>query len=179
MSGKGDPKFCGVCGAALAPFVDEGRTRFRCTACSHIVYGNPTPVVAAIVEHRESGAEPAVLLASEPAHVILARGVGWPEKMFGLITGFLEAGETPEAGVLREVKEELGLEGQVASLVGVYAFELRNEIIIAYHVIAEGPVSVGAELEEVKRVPIEKLRPWPFGTGEAVRDWLARRRAAT
>lgn len=168
------PTFCGQCGASLEPFIDEGRSRLRCTACGHIVYGNPTPVVAAIVEHRAAEGA-AVVLASEPGHVILARGVGWPEKMFGLITGFLEAGETPEEGVLREVKEELGLSGSVASLVGVYAFPMRNEVIIAYHVIAEGEIVVGAELEQIKRVPIEKLRPWPFGTGEAVRDWLLRR----
>ena len=156
---------CLRCGVALVDRHDGERTRRTCPACGWVFYDNPLPVVAAIVEHEGA--------------VILVRNHGWPEKMFGLITGFLEAGETPEAGVLREVKEELGLEGQVASLVGVYAFELRNEIIIAYHVIAEGPVSVGAELEEVKRVPIEKLRPWPFGTGEAVRDWLARRRPVT
>jgi len=27
----------------------------------------------------------------------------------------------------------------------------------------------------MKRVPPEKLRPWSFGTGLAVRDWLAAR----
>jgi NADH pyrophosphatase NudC (nudix superfamily) len=37
------------------------------------------------------------------------------------ITGFLEKGETPENGVLREVTEELGLTGSSAELIGVYA----------------------------------------------------------
>lgn len=155
-------KFCERCGGPLQAFTDEGRERLRCDACGFVVYGNPTPVVAAIVEHDDE-------------HVILARGKGWPEKMFGLVTGFLEAGETPEAGVLREVKEELGLDGALVSLVGAYAFAMRNELIVAYHVRASGPIAIGAELEEIKRVPIVKLRPWPFGTGEAVRDWLARR----
>jgi hypothetical protein len=30
----------------------------------------------------------------------------------------------------------------------------------------------------VKAVPADKLRPWPLGTGEAVRDWLAARAAS-
>lgn len=153
---------CERCGTALSPHREEGRERSRCGACGFIAYGNPTPVVAAIVEH-------------EDGHVVLARGKGWPEKMFGLVTGFLEAGETPEEGVLREVHEELGLEAEVVGLVGAYAFTARNELIVAYHVRAEGPIVVGEELEEIKRVPIARLRPWPFGTGEAVRDWLARR----
>jgi hypothetical protein len=49
------------------------------------------------------------------------------------------------------------------------------ELIVAYHVVGEGEARVGEELETIKRVRPEKLRPWPFGTGLAVRDWLARR----
>lgn len=164
-----EPKFCARCGGGLSPHLDEGRVRQRCEACGWIVYGNPTPVVAAIVEHRLDASD------DGPPHVVLARGVGWPEKMFGLITGFLEAGESPEHGVLREVKEELGVEGEVISLVGAYAFEQRNELIVAYHVRAMGEITLSAELEATKRIAVEKLRPWPFGTGHAVRDWLARR----
>ncbi len=160
-----DAKHCLQCGSALAPFHDGERDRLRCSAegCRWIFYGNPTPVVAALVEHEGA--------------IILARQASWPAGMFGLITGFLEARETPEAGVLREVQEELGIEGEVVSLIGVYAFELRNEVIAAYHVKARGEIKLSAELSEMKRVPPEKLRPWPMGTGHAVRDWLARRTA--
>lgn len=126
-------------------------------------YDNPTPVVAAIVEHE--------------GDVILVRNKGWPEKWFGLVTGFLERGETPEAGVLRELKEELGLDGQIVSFVGHYSFDQMNQLIIAYHVKASGEIVVGEELAGFKRVSPEKLRPWPFGTGQAVADWLARRQA--
>jgi NAD+ diphosphatase len=156
-------KHCLRCGSVLAPFHDGERERLRCVAegCAWIYYGNPTPVVAALVEHQ--------------GDIVLVRNPGWPAGFFGLVSGFLEAGETPEAGVLREVREELGLDGEVASLIGVYSFELRNEVIAAYHVKGQGEVVVGAELEGVKRVAPEKLRPWPMGTGMAVRDWLARR----
>jgi NADH pyrophosphatase NudC (nudix superfamily) len=163
-----DVKHCLRCGAVLAPVEEEGRTRLRCPSCSWTHYGNPTPVVAAIVEHRES--------EDDPPCVVLVRNHGWPPKWLGIVTGFLEAGEEPAAGVLRELREELGLEGEVVSLVGVYAFAQRNELIIAYHVRAVGPITLGPELERFKRVPIERLEPWPFGTGLAVRDWLAARR---
>ncbi|MDQ5914526.1 MAG: diphosphatase, partial [Pseudomonadota bacterium] len=52
-------------------------------------------------------------------------------------------------------------------------FERKNEIIIAYHVQADGEVVLNEELAEFRLIPPEKLRPWDFGTGLAVRDWLA------
>ena len=106
-------------------------------------------------------------------HILLVRNVGWPETWFGLVSGFLEAGETPQEGMLRELHEELGLQGTITRLVGVYPFTERNELIIAFHVRATGEVVVGAELAGYKRVHKAKLRPWPMGTGLAVSDWLA------
>jgi NADH pyrophosphatase NudC (nudix superfamily) len=92
-----------------------------------------------------------------------------------LITGFLEKGETPEDGILREVREELGLEGEIAGFVGYYPFLQRNQLILAFHVKAEGDMVLGDELEEIRAVPPERLRPWPYGTGHAVADWLKKR----
>ena len=98
--------------------------------------------------------------------------------MFGLITGFLEAGETPEEGVLREVKEELGLDGTIVDFIGNYAFYDMNQLIMALHVVVEGQITLGEELAEFKEIAPEKLRPWPLGTGLAVSDWLKRRNAS-
>ena len=156
-----DARHCLRCGTLLITRETEERPRLACPACDWILYDNPVPVVAAIVEHE--------------GEVILVRQRGWPESWYGLVTGFLERGETPEQGVLRELDEELGLRGEVASLVGAYAFEQKNELIVAYHVRAEGEIRLGDELEAYKRVAIAKLKPWPFGTGHAVRDWLAKR----
>lgn len=151
---------CLICGTVLETVTDE-RERLVCPACGWTYYDNPTPVVAAIVEHG--------------GDVVLVRQRGWPERWYGLVTGFLERGETPEAGVLRELDEELGLRGEIVSLVGVYDFQSRNELIVAYHVIADGEITLGEELEAFKRIAIAKLRPWPFATGQAVADWLERR----
>jgi NADH pyrophosphatase NudC (nudix superfamily) len=151
-------KFCPVCAAPLAERAADGR--LGC-ACGYVHWDNPVPVVAAIVEHEGA--------------VILARNKDWPEKMFGLVTGFLEKDESPADGVKREVKEELDLEPLAAHLVGLYPFARRNELIIAYHVPAAGTVRLNEELAEVRRIAPAKLRPWDFGTGMAVADWLKRR----
>lgn len=137
----------------------HGRERPTCD-CGFVHWGNPTPVVAAIIEHE--------------GQVLLARGKDWPEKVFALVAGFLEAGESAEAGVLREVKEETNLDGEVVSLVGVYPFEMRNEVIIAFHVKTSGEVRLSEELAAYKLIAKEKLKAWPFGTGLAVQAWIDR-----
>ena len=63
-------------------------------ACGWVYYNNPVPVVAAVVEK---------LMPDGSSCVILVRGVGWPKEWFGVVTGFLEKGETTRNAVLREV----------------------------------------------------------------------------
>ena len=140
-----------------------GETRLVCSQCAFVYWRNPVPVVAAVVERAE--------------RVILVRSLGRPATWYGLVAGFLERGEHPEAAVLREVQEEIGLKGRLESLIGVYPFERLNQVIFVYHVQApEGPITLAAnELADYKEVPFEKLRPWRQGTGPALRDWLAGR----
>lgn len=144
----------------------DGKPHLKCPAqtCGYVFWDNPIPVVAAIVELQ--------------GNVILVRNKDWPPKLYGLVTGFLEKDETPEEGVLREVREELGLVGQVASFIGFYVFSEKNQLILAFHVRAAGEIVLGEELAEVRLILPERLRPWSFGTGPAVRDWLERSKVA-
>lgn len=160
-----DYKYCPRCGNELreAPRNDDpDRTYLVCTdeACGFAFYDNPTPVVAALVE-------------APDGTVVLIRNQGWPESWFGIVTGFLEKGEGPREAVLRELREELGVDGTIVGPIGEYDFEMMNQVIIAYHVrIDTTEVVPGAEIAAFKQVPVRTLRPWPMGTGHAVADWL-------
>jgi NAD+ diphosphatase len=154
-------KFCPQCATPLVTTEIDDHTRLKCPSCDFVHWDSPIPVVAAIVEHE--------------GKVILTRSKGWPEKWVGIVAGFLEKNETPEQGVLREVKEELGLEGEIVSFVGHYAFGMRNQIIFAYHIRAEGEIKLGDELESIQALPPEEVHPWSLGTGPALKDWLASR----
>jgi NAD+ diphosphatase len=158
-----DYAFCPLCGTKLTPKEIEGRERPACPAeeCGFVQWDNPLPVVAAVIEHE--------------GQVLLARNKAWPEKMFGLVTGFLEKGEAPEDAVLREVGEEIGIRGDLGGLIGVYPFFQMNQVIVAYHVRTAGEIRLGAELAQFKLVPVERAKAWPFGTGLALRDWLESR----
>jgi NAD+ diphosphatase len=155
-------KFCPRCATALTLKELSGVQRAHCPTCAFTHWNNPAPVVAALIEL--SG------------HILLARNAAWPQGMFGLITGFLEAGETPEQGVAREVLEETGLAAQSTELLGVYEFTRKNELIIGYHVQAQGEIRLNEELAEYRLIAPEKLKPWPFGTGLAMAEWLKRRK---
>jgi NADH pyrophosphatase NudC (nudix superfamily) len=158
------PNFCPLCASALQVVTISGRERRKCPSesCGYIHWDNPTPVVAGLVER--SG------------EVVLVRSKGWPEKMYGIVAGFLERDETPEEAALRETREELGLEGEIAGFIGYYTFPQLNQVILAFHIQAEGEIRLGDEVADIRLISPERLRPWPIGTGPAVRDWLARRK---
>ena len=162
--------FCPRCATPLADIElpDDGGVRVRraCpntlpTPCGFVQWRNPVPAVAAIVEHN--------------GEIILARNAVWPAGTFALITGYLERNEEPTDGVKREVKEELNLDGEIVELVGVYEFMRMNQVIIAYHVRAKGEIQLSEELIDYKRVKAEDIKPWPMGTGQAVKNWQEKR----
>ena len=84
-----------------------------------------------------------------------------------------EKHEHPEEAVLREVKEEVGLDGEIRGFLGHYMFKKMNQLIIAYHIYADGEVVLDdPEIDEVKILPFEKVKTWPTGTGMALKKFL-------
>jgi ADP-ribose pyrophosphatase YjhB (NUDIX family) len=129
-------------------------------SCGFVHYDNPTPVVAAIVEHNHM--------------IVLAYNRAWPQALrsfYSLITGFLERAESPEQCALREVKEELDRVSTAATLIGAYSFEEMNQVTIAYHVLAEGTVKLNhdwttsATCRSVNSWPGPEERGWRYAIG--------------
>jgi NADH pyrophosphatase NudC (nudix superfamily) len=166
-----DYRYCPRCATGLAAIgqAEDGghKVRQRCPACGWTHWNNPTPVLAAVIEC--SDRDPA------DGQLLLARNAAWPGRMFGLITGFMEAGETPEQGIAREVTEETSLEVQALQLIGVYDFQRMNQVIIAYHARARGAIALSAELAEYRLFTPATVRCWRAGTGFALADWLRAR----
>ena len=115
-------------------------------------------------------------LIDRDGQILLARNAAWPGKFFGLITGFMEAGETPEDG-----HRPRGARGDLAgdesmSLIGVYSFLRMNQVIIAYHVAR---ARRGRAVARADRLPRRSLPSasscWPAGTGQAMADCLRAR----
>jgi NADH pyrophosphatase NudC (nudix superfamily) len=158
-------RFCPQCATPLAWITqaeDGGdRQRLRCPACGWTHWNNPTPVLAAVVQYQD--------------RILLARNAAWTNRFFALITGFMEAGETPEDGIRREVAEETALQVDELNLIGVYDFQRMNQVIIAYHARCVGEVKLSPELAEYKLFAYDDVMCWPAGTGYALADWLRSR----
>ncbi|TVO57165.1 NUDIX domain-containing protein [Denitromonas halophila] len=160
-----DWRYCPRCGSGLidAHLGDLPRRVCPDAACGFIAWGNPVPVVCALVE-----------CLDREGQMLLARNAAWPEGKFALVTGFLERDEAPEIAVAREVKEETGLDAQAVHWIGNYGFADANQVLLVYHVQATGEITLNEELAEVKLIPKDKLKGWERGTGYAVLDWLAK-----
>jgi len=162
-------RYCPQCATPLQNIAREDgdggpKMRLRCAACDYTHWNNPTPVLAAVIE-----------CADREGRVLLARNAAWPGKMYALITGFMEAGETPEEGIRREVVEETALTVDALRLIGVYDFQRMNQVIIAYHALARGEVRLSPELVDYRLYAPDEIRCWPAGTGYALADWLRSR----
>jgi NAD+ diphosphatase len=155
-------RHCPTCATALAEIsqLEDGgpKTRLRCPACGFTHWNNPTPVLAAVIEYN--------------GQILLARNAAWPGHMFALITGFMEACETPEDGIKREIQEETSLQTTSLDLIGVYDFQRMNQVIIAYHAVCTGTVALSPELVDYRLFDFDKIKCWPAGTGYALATWL-------
>jgi NAD+ diphosphatase len=153
-------KYCPQCKSDLFTVNDDGFERLVCSVdeCEFTHWNNPTPVVAAVVEHE--------------GEIILANNYNWPDHIFSLITGFLEKGESSEQGTVREVGEELGLRSNHIELIEIYPFYKMNQIIIGYYVQASGTVELNDELRSYKHIKKEDLYHSDSATGYILRDCL-------
>lgn len=155
--------YCPHCKSQLELLLVDGTKRLACQheTCGFVHWDNPIPVVASLVLYQD--------------HYVIARHAGWPTGLFSLITGYLERNEAPEQAVVREVREELGLQGQATRHIGNYAFMKKNQLLLAYEVVASGTLAVNRELVELKHLSPAELAHYDFGplalTQAIVKDW--------
>ena len=100
--------------------------------------------------------EPAMIVAvhDENNRILLGRRKEWPDSWFSTLAGFIEAGESAEACVIREVQEESGIEVDPKSLeyLGSQPWPFPASLMLGYRAkaITTGLVNDEDELAEVK-----------------------------
>ena len=86
-------RFCGACATPTRREAHE-RAR-RCPACNHAAYPRISPAMMCLV--------------TRGREILLARNVNFPPGRYSALAGFLEAGESVEEAISREVQEEVGI----------------------------------------------------------------------
>ena len=86
-------RFCAKCGAPS--LVELSGWQRKCPVCATQHFPRTDPVV--------------IMAITRGDKLLLGRGPSWPERMYSLLAGFVEPGETIEAAVRRETFEEAGI----------------------------------------------------------------------
>ena len=114
--------YCARCGGKTEPR-QAGWMRV-CVKCGHEEYPRTDPAIICLVH---DGADQ-VLLVRQPA---------WPEGRFSVLAGFVEAGESLEACVAREIEEEVGLTVSDIQYLGSQAWPFPRSIMIGFSAVAD------------------------------------------
>ena len=68
---------------------------------------------------------------------VLARQTVWPQRLFSLLAGFVEAGESFETCVVREIREEIGLTVRDIRYLGSQPWPFPRSLMIGFHAIGD------------------------------------------
>ncbi|MEM9566483.1 MAG: NAD(+) diphosphatase [Actinomycetota bacterium] len=161
-----DHRFCSRCGDETEP---HQRDRARlCPSCGHIAFPRLTPAVITLVERQDGQA-------------LLAWGRQFPGRFYSALAGFVEPGETLEQCVVREVKEEVGIDVEDVRYFGSQPWPFPHSLMIGFNASYAGGdlVLQEEEIVEADWFHHEELPPVPRGrmsiAGWLIEDWVARR----
>lgn len=150
-------RFCPVCGSS--DFQEHDARSKRCGHCGFTYYLNASAATVAVIRDAE-GRLLVVRRAKEPARGTL-----------DLPGGFVDPGEGIADGCLREVREEIGVEGKIVRML----FSLPNDYLFSgfhvptadafFEVRVEQPEKVrpGDDAGEILWLRPEDIRPEAFG----------------
>jgi NAD+ diphosphatase len=68
---------------------------------------------------------------------VLARQTVWPDRMFSLLAGFVEAGESFESCVEREIREEIGLTVRDVRYLGSQPWPFPRSLMVGFHAVGD------------------------------------------
>lgn len=148
-------RFCAACGQKS--LVAMAGWQRDCPACGAHHFPRTDPVVIMLVTHGNS--------------LLLGRNAAWPPGMYSLLAGFVEPGETLEAAVRREVREETGVEvGEVGYLASQpWPFPASLMMGCRGEALTRAITVDRTEIEEALWVTREEVMAMLAGTHPAIR----------
>jgi NAD+ diphosphatase len=115
-------KYCAKCGARTV--LEKSGWVSVCSGCGREEYPRTDSAVICLVH---DGAD----------QVLVARGPEWPEGRFSVLAGFVEAGESLEACVAREIFEEVGVSVRDIRYLGSQPWPFPRSLMIGFEAVAD------------------------------------------
>ena len=127
-------KFCERCGASLK-LACAGWEK-HCSACTHITYPRTDPAII-------------VAITDDAERLLLIHGATWQPGRYSVVAGFVEAGESLEAAVVREALEETGIKISQVSYCSSQPWPFPRSLMFAFTARADGQQEPKADMQEV------------------------------
>jgi len=157
-----ESRFCGTCGATNI-YVFKEANKF-CPKCGRLEFPRICPAVIVIITDDEN-------------RILLAHNKRFKNRIYSLISGFNEAGETLEETVKREVREEVNIEVSDIVYVKSQPWPFPNSLMIGYKarllsgtVVPDGKEIVDAGWFTPGNLP--ELPPQGSLSRLLINDWL-------
>ena len=140
-------RFCSVCGSPLRD--DPALTARVCSSCGRQFFPQIEPAV--------------IVLVSRGDEILLARHLHRATDVYTCIAGFVETGETIEAAVAREVKEETGINVRNVRYVASQPWPFPDQLMLAFRAeYAGGDITPQSdELRDARFFPRDHLPATP------------------
>ena len=160
-------RFCGRCGTPTE--IAHNERAMRCPACRHLAFPRLAPAMITLVTRGEAGPD---------QEALLARGVQFRMPMFSCLAGFVEPGETLEGAVIREVREEVGVDVDRVRYLGSQPWPFPHSLMLGFRAnwVGGDIVCDPAEIAEANWYRKDALPPIPPGISIArklIDHWLA------
>lgn len=157
-------RFCGRCGTPTVGHAKGERARV-CPFCAFSSYPRINPCVIVAVTRGDE--------------ILLARAQRFNRPMFSTLAGFIEAGETAEETLLREVQEEVGVVIRNPRYFGSQSWPFPGNLMLGFHADYESGTIVlqEEEIAEAGFYPFSHLPPIPPAGSIAhalIQDFVAR-----
>jgi NAD+ diphosphatase len=138
-------RYCGACGTPTALRASE-RSR-ECPSCKLVAYPRVAPAIMALVRDGQ--------------RILLARSPHFAPGMYSALAGFVEPGESLEQCLVREVREEVGVEVARPRYFGSQSWPFPHSMMIAFVAdYAGGEISPDpAEIEDAGWFDLHHLPP--------------------
>jgi 8-oxo-dGTP diphosphatase len=168
-------KHCPLCAADLMRSRIEGRERLTCSTCTFVLFENPACAAAAVV------------LDARRRVLLIRRAIEPFRGQWALPAGYQEIDEPAEVAVVREVREEAGLDVAVLSLFDLLFVpeDVRKPANLAVYLCEPAPGSdverlcAGADALEAAWFELDALpADLGFENGPRILERLRRRDAA-
>lgn len=109
-------RFCGRCGEPNK--ASDKEHALTCDGCNINNYPRISPCV--------------IVLVTRGDHCLLARNHSWPVNRFSAVAGYLEAGESAEQALHREVFEEVGVEIDNIRYIGSQSWPYPGQLMLGF-----------------------------------------------